>query len=305
MADLKLDRPPQSKETGQNQWLLMRENGLAQTHRMEVGAFSWTPNFILLGNHLEVNTEAANDLIKELQITNALEIQPYHPPKEESVKIVGSVSAKGEAIISGIAGGVKRPKKTALITADPESRKINLLINFSDIADYVEGNLKGGKNNPEFNKIYGSEVNKAITKGLKMVPLANFALQGLENPSVFATEVMLTALSIMPTLLTCVGLFGRLLVHGPEDPSQIVPLLMATVSVSELGFMGFNFASMLAKMVSGNKSESVRDVYAEYLEKGLDEKKYGRFFYPENVMKYFIVPMLNVMTSDKTFVRGN
>lgn len=286
-------------------WIPMRQNGLGQPHRMEVGAFSWTPSFILYGNRLEVNSKVANNLVTSLQLTKAIEIGSFNPPKDGSSTVIGSVSQNGEATVIGIKGRVKRPKNTATIFPDVEGKKISLLVNFSGIADYVESRLSGGAENPNFYPRFGKEVNKAVTKKLKLVPAMNWTLQALDNPGVLGAEAMVNFMSIMPGLIIHSSETVRLLLGKSEGVKEMLPLFLTSVVMYETVLLIFNALTVLNSRMLSSSNNSMGKDYAEYLIEGFSQRKLGRFFYPENLTKYLFLPTMKAIMSRETLIQGN
>ncbi|MBU0618862.1 hypothetical protein KKD62_01350 [Patescibacteria group bacterium] len=292
------------KEPGVQDWVPMRQRAMGQPRIMEAGPFVWQPQFILYAEHLEVNS-LAFALLPLLGLEKPIKIVSYNPPKDNDgpVTMLGSISASGEAVITGALGRVKRPKNAGVFRVNQVSDGIELLVNFIGIADYVEAVLPDGRRHPQFFERYGAEIDRAIRGKMKQLPILNFLLHGVEQPGVFYSELMGFAINSLAAIVVA-GIGSSMVIkENPHDPEAVIPLLLACGLLYEFGWTLHNAITVWLELRNPT-TDSIRKAYADYLIEKVAVGDLLGLLYPENLTNYLFLPLLGALAWNKTLIRG-
>jgi hypothetical protein len=297
------------KENPSVRWEPMR-NGNSHPCSEEVGAFSWKPNFVLYAKQLEVNMDSLLKLTENLHLTHQVVIGSLSLPKEDENQTRWSaIMSKNEMVLLGSQNKVKRPKNMASVVPNTESGKIELLVNFSGIAEYVESKLSQGTNDPNYFKIYGQEVNKAIKEKLPLVCLSNYLLEIIDDEGKMAYEFQSVLAGLFMSVGVTVPIIIDLLIQriqGLDSVKEIPAGALFIFLTFELGYMIGNTLPMILKYFSSNSDndKAFRDHMTHLSESYDDARKIGKIFYPELMTASLTFPLLRLLSDRETLIRG-
>lgn len=187
--------PERISETPKHNWVTMKEKTNSLAPLQIYDQLIWNPNFIPLGEQLEIDTVATNKLLQMMNFRSLFEIKNYSPKKQgQDFQVQGHISQMGELAATGISLYQKKKSKEQLdLLYYPASNKLVAKINFSDNLRQAQDKSKDNIDPKAFTQQYARLINNDLRSIIHELPLEI-------HKNYFGPEMLIEQANLMGTL---------------------------------------------------------------------------------------------------------